>query len=146
KVSEKAVVCMIECIARPRAVAIIDQGAIMLLVNSKFLQLPSPPPNQLLPPPPPRCLVDQDQRIDCGFEAMTQMQCKGKQCCYQDNVPSGVPHCFYSKIQMDGECLVNQDQRIDCGFEGMTQIQCKEKQCCYQDNVPSGVPYCFYNK
>ncbi|XP_078348194.1 uncharacterized protein LOC144633237 isoform X2 [Oculina patagonica] len=93
-----------------------------------------------------QCLVNQDQRIDCGFHGMTPSQCKEKQCCYQDNVPSGVPHCFHNKTQMDGECLVNQDQRLDCGFEGMTKIQCKEKQCCYQDNVPSGVPNCFYNK
>lgn len=49
------------------------------------------------------CLaIDQDQQVNCGFGGMTMTsnQCKQKGCCYQDNVPSGVPQCFLSKTQL----------------------------------------------
>ena len=46
------------------------------------------------------CLViEQSERLNCGYDGMTSSQCKEKGCCYQDNVASGVPHCFMRKTE-----------------------------------------------
>ena len=33
-------------------------------------------------------------RVECGWPNITQEQCLLRDCCYENNVTDGVPHCF----------------------------------------------------
>lgn len=43
------------------------------------------------------CMMSLDDRLDCVLDPMiTRDECMRRECCYDSNVPEGVPHCYFA--------------------------------------------------
>jgi len=41
------------------------------------------------------CVVKDYDKVDCGFNGITQSSCEAKSCCWANSTTSGIPWCFY---------------------------------------------------
>ena len=55
---------------------------------------------------PPQCRNDKPEgRVSCGLSGITQSQCEGKGCCYDEKIPV-VPHCFFPFSESKSSTIV----------------------------------------
>lgn len=84
--------------------------------------------------------VKPNQRVNCGYQGISQSTCvRTRGCCFDSSVPN-VPFCFYHPSSCSS---INPQTRRDCGYPGISQTTCYRKGCCWDGSVPN-VPHCFY--
>ena len=43
------------------------------------------------------CMMNFEDRLDCVLDPMvTREECTRRECCYDSNVPDGIPHCYFT--------------------------------------------------
>jgi len=89
------------------------------------------------------CVVDTWQKIDCGFLGITDEQCKGRGCCWQNSEVDGVPWCYHSNSKTLDQCFMLESERAECGFYGINDDECVKRGCCWLPSNFANTPWCF---
>lgn len=100
------------------------------------------------------CGAVENDRVECGFDGISETECRQRGCCYERTGDANVPFCFRKTARkyhegdavVAEECVVPDNERFDCGHEGMTADECKAKGCCYAVTDTVGAPFCFYRQ
>jgi len=98
------------------------------------------------------CGAREADRLECGYDGISPIQCRRQGCCYERTGRPDVPFCFHNTkrtfrpgdLVVEEQCTVPDEERFDCGFKGMKADECRARGCCYATAEKTGAPYCFY--
>nr|XP_034972578.1 uncharacterized protein LOC118085727 [Zootoca vivipara] len=88
-------------------------------------------------------MIEQQARVDCGYQGITRKRCKRIGCCF-DRKASDTSMCFYPPVnEVSQHCVMDMSAREECGYPGITAEECQGRGCCFNSYVVS-TRWCFY--